>query len=576
MDPLSITNASVALAAAVYKCAIEVKRIVGTINDAPDSLCDLAEEAQLIQGALHSVEDALEEDRQAITRYEIEEVFSIAVKGCRATLACIKKEFELLFGRNDWKAQFMVLWKDEDMKKLLGRLDRKRASILLLIQLLTLRSAREIQSLITQNQSSLAVVKEDITALVPAYWSCRETILDSLDKETVDSIYGDRESRLSTTEFDFDYELINTQTYRRALAKAQSKKRSNRRKPSQKEPSPSLQIGMQCQPDTLTRIAEEESQQPVEDLIDLSWDPKVQTPQAPPRAYLELEGLDLAPISVASTEQPIGVREPIALRTTNPASLSSSPWLTGDIHIPSSSPNDGRYHQSQTHYEEHGKSSQHDLQAWLTDISRLSVPPKVEGGMYAISRKPLPLRASDYSHEKSIRVSTDVQGPSILQVERAAREAKQRADREMEDPPSQQNHHSTTKEIGKETDSGSLSSLDTTGGMIGDYLVFGNPDARNHWLAVEPHEEAKLPEDPKAQQRAERKHRPRRRRIKRMDQRTSQVAHKVPSQRDNQPDTEADEPYNDSALRTRNTGIQNPQLLERVEETIRLLIKEQK
>lgn len=32
----------------------------------------------------------------------------------------------------------MVLWKEDDMKNLLGRLDRKRESILLLLQLLSL------------------------------------------------------------------------------------------------------------------------------------------------------------------------------------------------------------------------------------------------------------------------------------------------------------------------------------------------------------------------------------------------------------------------------------------------------
>ncbi|CVL00667.1 uncharacterized protein FPRN_08409 [Fusarium proliferatum] len=116
MDPLSITSASVALAAAAYKCTIEVRKIVGTIADATDSLSDLAEEAQLIQGALQGVEDALRDNH---------EVFSIAVKGYRATLACIKQEFELLFNRSDWKARFLFLWKEEGMKRLLGRLDRK-------------------------------------------------------------------------------------------------------------------------------------------------------------------------------------------------------------------------------------------------------------------------------------------------------------------------------------------------------------------------------------------------------------------------------------------------------------------
>ncbi|KAF5634652.1 hypothetical protein F52700_5845 [Fusarium sp. NRRL 52700] len=194
MDPLSITSASVALAAAVYKCAIEVKRITGTVAGAIDSLSDLAEDAQLIQGALVSVENTLQDNQETISRYRVEEVFSIAVKGCRSTLVCIKQEFELLFNRRDWKARFTVLWKEDDTRKLLGRLDRKRESILLLLQLLSLSSLREVQVLIAKKQSALNVAKEDITALIPTYCSCRDTILDSLDKRTVDSIYADWEN----------------------------------------------------------------------------------------------------------------------------------------------------------------------------------------------------------------------------------------------------------------------------------------------------------------------------------------------------------------------------------------------
>lgn len=138
MDALSITTAVVALAGAVYKCASEVRSIVGTLTDAPDSLSDLAEETHVIQGALRGVEAVLLEDRDVIVRLGIDDVFSIAVKGCRATLACIEREFELLFGRSDWKARFLVLWKEDGMMKLLVRLDRKRGSITLLIQLLNL------------------------------------------------------------------------------------------------------------------------------------------------------------------------------------------------------------------------------------------------------------------------------------------------------------------------------------------------------------------------------------------------------------------------------------------------------
>ncbi|OBS26178.1 hypothetical protein FPOA_00120 [Fusarium poae] len=287
MDPLSITSASVGLAAAVYKCAIEVKRIVGTITDAADSLSDLAEEAQLIQGALQGVEDALRDNQEAISRYKVEDVFSTAVKGCRATLACIKQEFELLFNRSDWKSRFLVLWKEDDMKRLLGRLDRKRENILLLLHLLSLSSVREVQALVAKNQGALTVAKEDITALIPTYWSCRDTILDSLDKETVDSIYADsdnRESKLSTTEFDIDYELINTRVYRRALAKAQRQ----RSRPRRDLDHPALDLN-------------DGNMEPVEDLIDLSWEPSPKTTLMPShipcQSYTDLAGLQFMPMA---------------------------------------------------------------------------------------------------------------------------------------------------------------------------------------------------------------------------------------------------------------------------------------
>ncbi|KAG5793748.1 hypothetical protein H9Q69_007212 [Fusarium xylarioides] len=314
MDPLSITSAAVALAATVYRCAIEVKKIVGTIADAADTLSDLAEEAQLIQGALQGVEDALQYNQEAISRYKVEEVFSIAVKGCRATLACIKQEFELLFNRRDWKARFMVLWKEDDMKKLLGRLDRKRESISLLLQLLSLSSGREVQALVAKKQTTLSVAKQDITALMPTYWTCRDTILDSLDKETVDSIYADwdnLESKLSTTEFDFDYELINTRAYHRALSQAQAK-----RKPE----LPSRDLGTPGQEPKAGII------EPVEDLIDLSYEPSQQgvsmSSHMLSMSYMDLAGLQFMPRTVdEGPDSPEGFN---SCQTTEPPDMIES------------------------------------------------------------------------------------------------------------------------------------------------------------------------------------------------------------------------------------------------------------
>lgn len=164
-------------------------------------------------------------------------------------------------------------------------------------------STRTVQSLIAQNQDSLDLAKRDITDLIPSYPNCRHTILDSLDQETVDSLFGDRESILSTTEFDFDLELINTRTYRRALAKAQISHDSRTKRPHEIARCGSPKSRSNSQSGALSRIAEEDSQ-PVEDLIDLSWEPQAQTMSALPtfgHKHPDLEGLSLLS-SMAPTE----------------------------------------------------------------------------------------------------------------------------------------------------------------------------------------------------------------------------------------------------------------------------------
>ncbi|KAF5589777.1 hypothetical protein FPANT_6223 [Fusarium pseudoanthophilum] len=147
---------------------------------------------------------------------------------------------------------------------------------------------REVQALVGKKQSALTVAKEDIRSLIRTYWTCRDTILDSLDKETANDMYVEwenRDSKMSATEFDFDYELINTRAYRRALAQAQT--RSKRELPHR-----DLDDSPGREPDA--GIIE-----PVDDLIDLSYEPAQQgasmSPHMPYKSYMDLTGLRFMP-----------------------------------------------------------------------------------------------------------------------------------------------------------------------------------------------------------------------------------------------------------------------------------------
>jgi hypothetical protein len=140
----------------------------------------------------------------------------------------------------------------------------------------------------------LEAAKEDLCDLIPSYPGFQATILDSLDQETVDSILGDRESILSTTEFTFDQELINTRTYRRQLARM---KRSGKR-PAKKSGTSSASDS-ESSGERLPNIAEE-----MEDLIDLSFEPAASQPSLPfstPTLHADLEGLMFGDAAIADT-----------------------------------------------------------------------------------------------------------------------------------------------------------------------------------------------------------------------------------------------------------------------------------
>ncbi|KAK1657552.1 hypothetical protein BDP55DRAFT_708721 [Colletotrichum godetiae] len=289
MDPVTIVTAAASLAGAVLKASWKVKETIDAYDDAPQNVADIAEEVHAVQIALRQVESVVLQDPEAIDRLGLEDVFTVAVNGCHATLLSISKEYEDLFLRTDWKTKIKVLWKDGEMTRLLGRLDRKKATLTLLTQTLNLRSTQDIKTLLIQNQSTLNAAKQDVrepAAYYPEVPHFRPASPDSLDEGSVVGVPRNRDSVISTTEFDFDYDLINTKTYRRALQRyASVSARSNSSVEQRTDESPSMT------PD-LEPVMEEEAE--VGDLINFSSDNfSFQTPLSRATTLRpELEGIE--------------------------------------------------------------------------------------------------------------------------------------------------------------------------------------------------------------------------------------------------------------------------------------------
>ena len=138
MDPFSITATALSLAANILRAVIAVKDAVDEFQDAPAVARDIEHEIKVVQAALRQVEAVLQRDSHAIWRLELDEVFALSVEGCRDTLQGMDEELNGLFGRQDWKAALAVWWSAGEIRRLLARLERKKGSLVLLVQALSL------------------------------------------------------------------------------------------------------------------------------------------------------------------------------------------------------------------------------------------------------------------------------------------------------------------------------------------------------------------------------------------------------------------------------------------------------
>lgn len=138
MDPISITAGAVALAAHVLRAAASIKDTVGHFNDAPAVARDMEDEIKVVLAALLQIEAALQRDVEAVGRFRLAGVFDLAVGGCRDTLQHISQEFQTLFDRDDWRARFAIWWNASEIRRLLGRLETRKGSLMLLVQALSL------------------------------------------------------------------------------------------------------------------------------------------------------------------------------------------------------------------------------------------------------------------------------------------------------------------------------------------------------------------------------------------------------------------------------------------------------
>lgn len=138
MDPLTITASVVALITRISESANDIYQAYQLLRNAPQTLTELVDEIQVVQGSLLLLERLIREKPNGALPAEVQDVFPIALKGCEATLLCLQIEFVGLEGEVNWWLRVKIAWKDEKMRRLLDNLGRRKISIVLLTQCLQL------------------------------------------------------------------------------------------------------------------------------------------------------------------------------------------------------------------------------------------------------------------------------------------------------------------------------------------------------------------------------------------------------------------------------------------------------
>lgn len=272
MESLSITTAVITLTKCCTTTAIDLYHAFERYQDAPNTIADLVEETQVLSTSLARVQKALYEDSSAVFRAGIEDIFTIAIKGCRATLLCLEEEFGDLKERSDWRMRIATLWKEDTMKQLLDQLGRKKTSIMLLVQCLHMDSINEVRILLQANRPVLKQAKDDISSLIETYPRITVPLMESLDRGTIASLTGSRDTTISTTEFTFDEEIVNTRVYRETLARLAGKGK----RPSRKTTQSQVDVSSDSEGSRVTKTAQVSE----ENLIDPTEDTSTTTPRA--------------------------------------------------------------------------------------------------------------------------------------------------------------------------------------------------------------------------------------------------------------------------------------------------------
>ncbi|GME44689.1 putative ankyrin repeat domain-containing protein 28 protein [Neofusicoccum parvum] len=227
---MELAAAVVSLSCKAVIVANDLYELRSKYKDAGTTIDAICNEVEVVRASLSRVQRLLEKDSAKGIDFndELRDVFDMAITGCTVVLSCLDDEIKKLLagsksqgggGGFGWKVKAKYLWREETMMDLLQKLRGQQGAISLLFQSLQMESLSELHHLLRERSTQMHQSQAAADSLRQAHpeVDVPESILCDLDSE--------RGSILSTTEFSFDDEIINSKAYRRALSMAHHHRR---------------------------------------------------------------------------------------------------------------------------------------------------------------------------------------------------------------------------------------------------------------------------------------------------------------------------------------------------------------
>ncbi|KAK7540390.1 hypothetical protein IWX49DRAFT_555213 [Phyllosticta citricarpa] len=225
---MEFAAAVISLSCKAVSVSKELHDLRAKYKDAAATIDAICNETEVVRASLSRVQRLLEKDHAKGYQFddELRDIFDTAVTGCNVALSCLEHETNKLaksardgasFG---WRVKAKYLWKEDIMNDLLQKLRGQQGAIALLLQSLQMESLSDLRHFLHDKSSEVVKSEAEANALRKAHpeVDVPESVLGH--KEDADSVLGDGASAVSSTEFSFDDEVVNSKAYRRVLLSA--------------------------------------------------------------------------------------------------------------------------------------------------------------------------------------------------------------------------------------------------------------------------------------------------------------------------------------------------------------------